>query len=295
MGISIAPMEDGSLKLSYVDASKVSREVAVLAAKEAGVTLVGNDVRLRVLFDMANSGDAVTDLRLGVYINGTLYNYQYFTVSGVETETLKRGISLKADSAKIGLSSPTYVETTARDYSIPNKTFTNKEIYGYYDGKTMDQTAFTAVLNFSKEKAGSNAVYIGGKRWTGLRVELGSDGKLAFKHLHMDGHSSLVAVIEPQEVGVTTFFDTDFELCVTFDILKENAKYTNYDLGIYINGQMFTNHYITVKYIEEQTLSRNLFIYTPKDGSIRITSINNEVDFAIWGLNQAWEKTLGIK
>ena len=295
VGISFEPMKDGSIKLNYVDASKTSREIAVLTKKIAGVALVDNDIRLRVAFDMANVGDAVTDLRLGVYINGILYNYQYFTIADVETETLKRGISLKADSGKLGLASPVYAETTARDFSIPNTTFTNQEIYGYYDGKTMDQTAFTATLKFSKEKAGSNAVYIGGKKWTGLRVDLGSDGRLSFAHLHMDGHQSLVTFIEPQEVGMDTFFDTSFELRVTFDLVKENAKFINSNLGIYINGQMYKDNYIVVKHVEEQTLSRNLFIYTPKDGSVTITSVNNEVDFTIWGLNEAWKKTLGIK
>ena len=92
-----------------------------------------------------------------------------------------------------------------------------------------------------------------------------------------------------------TFFDTSFELRVTFDLVKENAKYINSNLGIYINGQMYKDNYIVVKHVEEQTLSRNLFIYTPKDGSVTITSVNNEVDFSVWGLDKSWKKTLGIK
>ena len=294
-GISFEPTKEGNLKLNYVDASKKAKTIAVLTVKTAGVKLVDNDIRLRVVFDMANSKDDVTDLKLGVYINGSLYDYQYLAIKNVETKALKRGITLKANSANIKVASPEYVETTARDYSIPNTTYTNREVYGYYDGKTMDQTAFTAILKFSKEKAGSNAVYIGGKKWTGLRVHLGADGNLAFNHLHMDGHQSLVAVVSPQEVGMNTFFDTNFELRVTFDVLKEDATYTNYHLGIYINGQMVDNDYAKVKYVEEETLSRNLFIYTPKDGSVTITSVNNEVDFSVWGLDKSWKKTLGIK
>ena len=294
-GISFEPTKEGNLKLNYVDASKKAKTIAVLTVKTAGVKLVDNDIRLRVVFDMANSKDDVTDLKLGVYINGSLYDYQYLAIKNVETKALKRGITLKANSANIKVASPEYVETTARDYSIPNTTYTNREVYGYYDGKTMDQTAFTAILKFSKEKAGSNAVYIGGKKWTGLRVHLGADGNLAFNHLHLDGHQSLVAVVSPQEVGMNTFFDTNFELRVTFDVLKEDATYTNYHLGIYINGQMVDNDYAKVKYVEEETLSRNLFIYTPKDGSVTITSVNNEVDFSVWGLDKSWKKTLGIK
>ena len=277
-----------------MDASKKAKKIAVLTKKTARVKLVDNDIRLRVVFDMANAKDVVTDLKLGVYINGTLYDYQYFTIKNVETKALKRGINLKANDTRMKVASPEYVETTARDYSIPNTTYTNTEIYAYYDGKTMDQTAFTTIVKFSKEKAGSNALYVGGKRWTGLRVHLGPDGNLAFNHLHMDGHQSLVAVVSPKEVGMKTFFNKNFELRVTFDVLKENAKYTNYDLGIYINGQMVDSDYAKVKYVEEETLSRNLFIYTPQDGEVTINSVNNKVDFNVWGLDKSWKNTLGI-
>ena len=288
--IMLVPDSNNNLEIKHSNEGKL-KTVGVISSKTAGSNLVGSKLRLRVKFDFADLNADKTDLVLGIYINGKLYNYDYFVIKDVDVASIIRAVAF---GGGITLSSPKYLETTLRDYSIKDGSVVNQEVYGYYDGEMMDYTAVSGIFNFSSEKAGSNAVYFGGKRWTGFRIDVSSNGKLFIKHLDSKGMQTPVAVAQPSDFGLDTFLDKDLEIKFTVKTVQEIREYYYCILGFYVNGKMLNNKYIVYKNAEEITLSRNLFVFAPKGGKVTVKSKDSKVRFSIWGFDNNWTKTLGL-
>ncbi len=291
-----------SMKLNFVTIDPVKAGV--------GKTFVDTEFLLQVsieFIDRDNDGEN-NDIKLGVFINGVMYKNSYFYISNqagllgtrinfneggaASFASYEKGPKLTPKDLK---ANPTYTELTLRDFVIKDRIFSgNTSKYAIYDNNTFDSTAFSANIKFSSEKAGNCAVYIGGTAWSGLRIEARKDGSLAISHLHIDGTQTWLLNLDPEKAGISSFVDNAFNIRLTFDVIKNNSQYSDYLLGVYINGKLYGDEFVTAKCVEAATLQRTIFIYTVKEGSIEIKSLNNKVDFTIFGFDNSWKKTLTI-
>lgn len=83
------------IKVSYVDAEGMVRNIARLNPTKAGVNaLLGDKVSFRLTFDVIKTSETDADLRMGIYIDGKLYDGKYFMLRDVKQSTLTRTCKL---------------------------------------------------------------------------------------------------------------------------------------------------------------------------------------------------------
>ena len=253
---------------------------------------------IRTTFEFIKAGEK-TNLKLGVFVNGKLTDYQYYLVEDVDVSVLTRSISVLPSGSTIRIGANNYEELTLRDFIVADKT---RSDYGgrftSYGEGTYNNTAFSAVLTFSDEtqQKNGNCFYIGGKDWAGFRVELDANGRLGFSYVHADGVQMKLANINPEDVGMTSFQGKAFTYRVTFDVVESAQGQLDAIIGVYVNDVLCQGKYMTVKGVDPVALERGLFSYIDKNGgSLTMKSTNPVVDFTIFGLNRNWESTLGIQ
>ena len=292
-GIQFSKVAADILKLSHVKADGTVVDVANLKLQTT------NQMELRTTYEFIKSGEDKVNLKLGVFINGQLYNYQYFIVEDVDASVLTRSMEVVPSGSTIKIASDSYEELTLRDFIIKDKKL---ETYGgkfySYEGVNYNNTSFSAVLTFSDEtkNKNDNCFYVGGKKWAGLRAELGTDGKLAISFVHKDGTQMKLARISPKDVGMITFQGTAFTYRVTFDVFETIKGQFDANVGVYVNGKLCQGKHLFVKDVDADVLERGLFSYIGKNGgSITMKSTRPEVDFTIYGLTKNWKKILGIR
>ena len=90
-GISVIGLSDGRVQVVYVDTAGVLTNITYLTAEKAGLdTLIGETVEIRLTFDLYKTTDGKADLRLGIFINGKLYDNKYQMVKNVELKQMTR-------------------------------------------------------------------------------------------------------------------------------------------------------------------------------------------------------------
>ncbi len=292
-GIQFVRTSNDTLKVTHVKADGTATEIAKLQLSTTAKT------ELRTTYEFIKAGENKTNLKLGVYINGQLYHYQYFIVEDVDTAVLTRNMEIVPSGSVISIAADIHEELTLRDFMIADKKLSayGGKFYSY-EGGNYNNGAFCARLTFSDETAKKNedCIYVGGKKWAGLRTELGSDGKLVISFVHADTVQMRLARIAPEEAGMITFQDRAFTYRVTFDIYETTKGRLDVNIGVYINGTLCTGKHFLVKGVEAELLSTGFFTYIDKNGGyITMQSTSPEVDFTIYGFTKDWKKTLGLR
>ena len=291
-GIVFTYAGEGVLKASHVKA-----DGTVVAIGEVKISSKGA-AQLRTTVELIKAGEK-TNLKLGVFVNGKLSGYKYFLVEDVDASVLTKGMTITPNGAEVRMGENGYETVTLRDFIIADKT---RSDYGgrfsSYEGANYNGTAFSAVLGFSDEteKKNNNCLYVGGKEWAGVRVELDANGNLAFSFVHADGTQMQLVKVAPEDVGMETFQGKTFDYRVTFDVLEAVAGKQDALIGIYVNGVLCGGTYQLVKNVDAVVLERGLFSYVDKNGgSLTMQSTNPAVDFTIFGLTKDWKNTLRIQ
>ena len=291
-GIVFTYAGEGVLKASHVKA-----DGTVVAIGEVKISSKGA-AQLRTTVELIKAGEK-TNLKLGVFVNGKLSGYKYFLVEDVDASVLTKGMTITPNGAEVCMGENGYETVTLRDFIIADKT---RSDYGgrfsSYEGANYNGTAFSAVLGFSDEteKKNNNCLYVGGKEWAGVRVELDANGNLAFSFVHADGTQMQLVKVAPEDVGMETFQGKTFDYRVTFDVLEAVAGKQDALIGIYVNGVLCGGTYQLVKNVDAVVLERGLFSYVDKNGgSLTMQSTNPAVDFTIFGLTKDWKNTLRIQ
>ncbi len=291
-GIVFTYAGEGVLKVSHVrsDGTSVAIGEVKIPANRA--------VQLRTTMEFIKEGTK-TNLKLGVFVNGTLSGYGYFLVEDVDASVLTRSMSVIPSDGEIRIGANAYENLTLRDFIMADKTRSDYGArFSVYEGANYNNTAFSAVLTFSDEteKKNDNCFYIGGKQWAGLRVDLNANGELAISFVHADGVQMQLARVTPEEVGMTTFQGKAFDYRVTFDVVEAVEGRLDAVIGVYVNDTLCKGKHLLVKGVDAVVLERGLFSYVDKNGgSLTMESTNPTVDFTIFGLSKDWAKTLGIK
>ena len=253
---------------------------------------------LRATFQFIKAGEK-TNLKLGVFVNGKLSGYKYYVAEDVDTSVLTKSMSVMPADAAVTVGANAYEGLTLRDFIIADKT---RSDYGArfttYEGENYNNTAFSAVLTFSDEtkQANDNCFYVGGKNWAGLRLELDANGNLAVSFVHGDGVQMRLAIISPEDVGMTTFQGEAFTYKVTFDVVQTAKDTNDAVIGVYINDTLSKGKHLTVKDVDAEVLNRGVFSYIDQNGgSLTMHSTNPTVDFTIFGLTKDWKNTFRIQ
>lgn len=290
-GVVFTQVSADTVNLSYKDDETVV-DVAQLKLP------VAKAFELRTTYEFIKAGDGKTNLKLGVFVDGKLYNYKYFVIHDVDEEVLNREIGIIPQGAEIAVASNSYEELTLRDYIVKDKKL---DVYGgrfyFYEGETYDNTEFSANLKFEKEdaKKSSNCIYLGGEGWFGLRMIIEATDQLVLSHVHADGTQVILARIQPSDVGLKSFYGTEFEYRVTFDVIEQAKQQFSYVAGVYVNEHLCNDKPLVINHVDEKVLNRGLFTYIGKNGgSITMKSTRPEVDFSIFGFTKNWKKILGI-
>ncbi len=248
-------------------------------------------------------GDGTADdVRLGVFINGKCYQNTYFYIYG-QADRLGTGINFNEGGAAyaepygdtIPAGSKSYKELTERDFMISARKYKKCSITSVYDYASLDKTAVTLKLKFSKDSPEQCSVYFG-PTWYGTRISTLEDGSLRLSHVHKDGTLTIIANISPKSVGLNSFLGTEFNLRLTYDIIKQSGGYIDYRLGAFVNGKPCGEKgaYI-LKCAEPETLRSAMFIYCGKKGSVTFGTKPSGVDFTIFGFEKAtWKQALHI-
>ena len=125
-GVSFASTKDGRIEVFYVNTAGDTRVITRLSAETAGVdSLVGKDITLRVTFDITDQGNGKSNMRMGIYVNGTLYDGTHYTVSNIDSETMTRTMKVYLTEVPFEIKSvPTDVDLSI--YGFDNKTWKEK-------------------------------------------------------------------------------------------------------------------------------------------------------------------------
>ena len=125
-GVYVGSREDGRVEVCYVNKAGDLKRLTYLDAETAGVTtLIGKDVTIRLTFDVVKTSATTSDFRLGIYVNGTLYDGKHYTVRNADTETLTRTFKIYAANAPFKLQSIN-TQPDLSIYGFDNKTWKSK-------------------------------------------------------------------------------------------------------------------------------------------------------------------------
>ena len=297
-GIALEQLSSDKLSLYYIDKNGKIQSIAELTAKKAGLdSFAGKQNKWRFAFRVTPQTEDSAYLKLGIYINGVLYNGSFFTLNGVDIDSLKRVIKIDAQKGKLSMSDNEYEELTIKDFSVKNTVVTEiqKKDYrteNYCDLETLDGTAFSATCCFPKN--GLGRFTLGSPFWFGAFMSSTADGRIQVAHCDTDKTVRNFVYLDAKTAGLTSFTDSDFTVRLTFDILDNGNGKSDLNLGIYINGKLYNGQHYCVRNIDAATLTRNLQIYATAT-PFTIKSSKSSTDLSVYGFtNNGWKKQLGI-
>ena len=297
-GVSFKQASADKISAYYTDLSGNETAIGELNAKKAGVGSFANTkLKWRFAFRVTPTSDASAYLKLGVYVNGKLYNGSFFTLDGVDINSLKRVISINAERGTISVSNASYEELTVKDFSVKNTSVTSIKgkdfrVENYCDLESLDGTAFSAVCRFPKKSMGRFT--LGSPFWFGAFMASTADGRIQVAHCDTDKTVRNLVYLDAKTAGVKSFTDSDFTVKLTFDILDNGNGKADLNLGIYINGKLYNGQFYCVRNIDAGTLTRNLQIYATAT-PFTIKSAKSTTDLSVYGFsNTGWKRQLGI-
>ena len=125
-GVYFGSTKDGKIEVGYVNTAGDAQVITRMNAETAGVdAIVGKEVNLRVTFDITDKGHGKSDMRMGIYVNGKLYDGTYYTLRNVDTATMTRTMKLYVTSVPLEIKSAPITIDLA-EFGFDNKTWKEK-------------------------------------------------------------------------------------------------------------------------------------------------------------------------
>ena len=213
-----------------------------------------NDLKLTISFEFLNNDGTNTDLKIGVFFNGNLYQNEYITCTGFNTADLKQLIKLYVKNSALTVASvstpvPAYLDdytttTIGLSYGVKNSTNT-------IGRSNVDGTLFGVKVTFAN--ANQWLQYGGnGSGWYGIRFQL-SGANLAAgcstSELKNYSGTNTSVVFDPKIAfvdGSDTFVGKTFDLHISTEIVNHDGASDALDVryGFYFNGKLYNNAYV---------------------------------------------------
>ena len=218
-------------------------------AADGGFDLTnGNSVNLKITTEYVDGDDVDTDVKVGVFINGVLYNNEYIVIENFAS-SLSDYVSIHQanTSGSLTISTPkrmlpsTYDQKTFSDVGIGDKT--DVTVQGVSEGYSIDWDG----MIFSGKAAfglnGSSIIFgASGGGWVGPEFIM-KDGVLTFKH-------SSSSMFEGKTLA--TWENVTLKDVFSFSVV---TKYVNIDggeeendlqLGLWVDGEMYGNRWFYI-------------------------------------------------
>lgn len=305
-GFVFKALDNGNIDISYVKADKSTVNVGVINAEKAGITLDERSF-YRITFDISNSGEAT----IKVYIDGVLYDYKPFTVTGVATDLMRVVNVVPASGGNITVAERDYLiasygeftgnkvinfkdtddtkvpnEKKMKKYKVPNAAKLHS-LWANIDNETIDGTIVRAIITAPATIENPCIITFGGVRnWkgNGIRFQI-HDKKFVIEHLLQDTNP----VVYASKVTIdttTSIAGKTFVLELKCDAFTDDGKNYSYVLTPTIDGVPICDP-IPVNDVPEYSVKERYVSTVYRDFVFN-------VDFESFGLTENWKQTLGI-
>ena len=236
-----------------------------IAAAKAGISsFVDKEFLLQLSFEFSDAdSNNKADLKLGVYINGNLYNNQKFTISGVNMDYFGNYMDLYREDAAsvITIASATsdsvtesqkltiadFVDTSGNQMQAKDYPWITGGVDDFYlqNHANFDNKELYLRLKYQYGGDETRIHLAGTTLYSGLMIYTNKEGTYLFivASQAYAGTDNFQAIeISATKAGVASFVDKEFllQLNFTFDEADSNNK-TDLKLGIYINGKLYNN------------------------------------------------------
>ena len=253
----------------------------VINASDAGdadfTSFLNNEFLLQFSFEFGTpDANQKADLKLGVYVNGQLYNGGPYTISGFDMTKVGNAMFVACGANEsITLKSVVFEPEEEKDY-ITLDGFENITISDFVDaqgvqmpegeypgeaGEKLDNYHVDGITDFSDKLVSmrvkfyadgtSNRMHIGGTGgYTGFSIRTwGNGAKLLVRNDNgvttTAGDAAWATIDASEELGVTSFLNNEFVLQMSFEYSEGANNTTDLTLGIYINGNACGTYTIT--------------------------------------------------
>ena len=271
-GISIASGQEGVASDCLI--VTIGDAKYTLSSAVVGTPLVGQTMNLKISYQETDTDqDGKNDILLvGIWINGKLYQNEYFKVNSYKDFLTGRvGLYPAREDASLTVASdmpevldPSLEKITFTDFAVNNGTYNTVGGFkvGFYNGK-LDGKVFSGNVTFSKKRSD---LWIGAVEdpWYGLGILSGYHKDKTLLTVMYAGKEYL---LEPKVAG-TTLVENKFNLKLSYQLVDTNndGKKDTLQLGIWINDRLYNDEYMYIQDYEN-CIGPYMAIHTPYEGS----------------------------
>lgn len=289
-GVRFESAGDGSIKVSYVDAGGRTENLITINERDANVSsLTNSEQKWRFTFRIYEAGNE-NRVKLGIYVNGCLYNSTFITLKNVDLSCLKRVIGVDSNGGEFVIDAPEYEELTIQDFNMKDKQVNDPEklpysYFNFYDKDILDGTAVTALVCFGSTDGNRfalgtyNNAYNNG--WDGLSVVSMKDGRLWVIFADREGQTTTLGYLTPEEAGLSTLVEQELKIRLTFDLVTTEDKSTDLRLGVYLNEKLY--NFFVLRDVDPDSLHKTIRLYEPSV-PFSIRSVEKKpMDLSVYG------------
>lgn len=237
-------------------------------------TLVGEEIDIILTTEFINSDGTTTDVNVGLYINGELYDDQYYMLKQVPVDAFKQQVYVHnkwAGGKTIWISPQLKAEAQAvtlpgklRKWTIEDVGFGAGEYSiqgGKATGATQDKKAFSTAVIFpevTEEKR--NAELWIGEQYNGLGFIV-QNGTLVFKHQSSKTGEKVLCNLSPEMFELSSLLGQELHLTLTTEFVDSNGTTTDANIALYINGISCSNRYMKLCDVPVSSLKQQVYVY----------------------------------
>ena len=232
-------------------------------------SFINNEFLLQLSMELVDSDSdgAKDDLKVGVYVNGKLYNDAEHIIANCDTSKFGGYIGLyrqdldsviTVSSVKVGEVQPVqlygFKNITLKDFKDQNGVVMEEGEYEgnsggahhdyYADGLTsFDKTLLSMKVKFEAGSYKNSLILAGTNGWQGFNIHPNNNGTALVVDKTWGGSvtSSETPSLSAGTAGVGSFLNEEFLLQLSFEYSEAVSGKADLTLGIYINGQLYNN------------------------------------------------------
>ena len=265
------------------------------------------DLTIKVTeYDIDKDGES-TDVYIGIYFGGNLYQNIFVKGSLLETNGASRGLgnvlACPQGAAELDplpekvATEPSLDEVDFIDLHVESGLYTfnaNKLALSRNYKKGFVNKTFVGTVNFS-DKAGSYITLAGRQNaWEGIQIRVLKDGKLFLS----EANNRFGAMeLDPAKANTDTFNNKDITVKLSFEQvdLDDDGMLDDIRLWLYFDDVLYNGKPIKQLVDYAQYIGTYFGIYSSNEKAyVKVTAPIREVDFSIMGFSKDWKKTLGL-
>ena len=263
--------------------------------------------------DETKAVTTIHDVKIGMYINGKLYNNEKTVIEACRKEKMGAHLDLRltADTSSLSLASVTakplsqFAHVTLSDFgnntiqSLTDKTYVNGESAGYWltsGAGTLKDTIVSMKVKYGTGGKNTGFCIANTGSSVGFLVYVEEDGsKLHLYDLQESSSSNMTGVYRKDVIfdattaGLTSFLNTEFLLQMSFEYENERQGYPGNDetkaettihdvkVGMYINGKLYNNEKTVIEACRKEKFGSHLDLrLEASDSSLYLSSVKAE-------------------